>query len=958
LINDPTPVLDYSDIADAWRYRVQVCRDSAFAAPELDTTMAARACTLLTALGDGRHWWRARARDLAGNWAPWSDSTWFRLDPPFDSSAIDRYLYKKGGPPQSAYDTSGYGQAWSAPINGMTADGSGVTPFYLWARDAAGNVGHATAARVDLRYDSIPPKGARAYANEFSRTTSFTVSWGGASDQGGSGLSGRYWIKQKVNGGSWTDLNTSYAGTSYVYSGSQGNKYYFEVAALDSAVNNEAFAGVPECSTMVDNTITSPILVSPYNGAVRDSAATTFRWQRATAQAGSRLQCSYNAAFTAIAKDTVLAADSAVVLTLADSLYYWRAQGRNSPTDTSAWTPARALRIDTQAPAAPVLASPAADSLVNDNTPQFAWGATVGATRYRLQVAADTAFTTPQVDQTVDSTVYTAEVTLQDSAWHWRVRAGDAAGNWSAWSARRAFTVDTRAPAVPAALSPAEGATVTTNLPQFRWNASAGATRYQLQVSVNTSFSPNELDSSLADTALVPQWGIGDGVRYWRLRCRDAAGNWSAWNAHRTMTVSGILRVALATPAAGAVWTPSTALWIQFSKPLNTGYIDTNRVKVRGRYAGIVPQADLVWQAASRTLMVAPDSSFAANDTVTVLLHGGLRDSNGVSYLDGDGNGTAAGDSTDNYQMTFYTTHIGDYNRDRAVGAVDLMLFTLAWYSPFDRFYEAGPYGGAWPHQRIWIGNTTGSTKLDFEDAMGLIHSWDRAAKAPLPGKGGAAGPVALALSADGAALAASCDPALAVRAMDATLRSGDGLALGDPEPSAMWRHEGLPGLFLAKRQGGDLLISAASWPGAAGDGSLFAVPVSSGAGGDRTATLDYRLYDGAGAEVASGSVSCAVSGAPGLPPSFALGRAAPNPALRRATISYQLPAASPVRLEVYNITGQRVATLVDAAQPAGYYARDWDLTDDGGRRVGAGVYFYKLAAGTHHSIGKLTVVR
>jgi hypothetical protein len=436
LINDPTPALDYSDIADAWRYRVQVCRDSAFAAPELDTTVSARACTLLTALGDGRHWWRARARDLAGNWAVWSDSTWFRLDtqspaapggitanganpsvwtktnnfaisftPPFDSSAIDRYFYKKGGPPSSAYDTSGYGMAWSAPINGMTADGSGVTPFYLWARDAAGNLDHATAARVDLRYDSIPPQGAAAVSNEFSRTPTFTVSWGAGSDLGGSGLSGRYWIKQKVNGGSWTDLNTYYAGTSYVYSGSQGNKYYFEVAALDSAVNNEAFAGVPECSTMVDNTITSPILVSPYNGAVRDSAATTFRWQRATAQAGSRLQCSYNAAFTALAKDTVLAADSAATLVLTDSLYYWRAQGRNSASDTSAWTPARTLRIDTQAPAAPVLASPAADSLVNDNTPQFTWGAIVGATRYRLQVAADTAFTAPQVDQTVDSTV-------------------------------------------------------------------------------------------------------------------------------------------------------------------------------------------------------------------------------------------------------------------------------------------------------------------------------------------------------------------------------------------------------------------------------------------------------------------------------------------------------------------------------------------------------------------------
>ncbi|MRR09868.1 T9SS type A sorting domain-containing protein, partial [bacterium] len=146
--------------------------------------------------------------------------------------------------------------------------------------------------------------------------------------------------------------------------------------------------------------------------------------------------------------------------------------------------------------------------------------------------------------------------------------------------------------------------------------------------------------------------------------------------------------------------------------------------------------------------------------------------------------------------------------------------------------------------------------------------------------------------------------------------------------------------------------------PGAAGDGALFAVPVSGSAGADRTVTLDYRIYDGAGAEIAAGSASCEAAGRPGLPPAFALGRAAPNPALRRATISYQLPAASPVTLEVYNITGQKVATLVDGPQPAGYYAQDWDLADARGNRVGAGVYFYKLSAGTHHAIGKLTVVR
>ena len=245
----------------------------------------------------------------------------------------------------------------------------------------AGNLDYRNNAQVDLRYDSIPPQGAVARSNEFSRTANFTVSWNDGSDQGGAGLSGNYKIRCKINSGTWHDTLGNYSGTQWNYSGANGNKYYFEVAAWDLAGNSEVVTSVAECSTLVDNAITCPILVSPYNGEIRDSASNIFLWQRATVQAGSRLQCSYNPAFTALAKDTLLAADSSGTLVLTDSLYYWRVRGEDSGTDTSGWSPARTLRIDTQAPAAPVLAVPANDTLTNDNTPSFIWGEVASSVR-------------------------------------------------------------------------------------------------------------------------------------------------------------------------------------------------------------------------------------------------------------------------------------------------------------------------------------------------------------------------------------------------------------------------------------------------------------------------------------------------------------------------------------------------------------------------------------------------
>ena len=78
-------------------------------------------------------------------------------------------------------------------------------------------------------------------------------------------------------------------------------------------------------------------------------------------------------------------------------------------------------------------------------------------------------------------------------------------------------------------------------------------------------------------------------------------------------------------------------------------------------------------------------------------------------------------------------------------------------------------------------------------------------------------------------------------------------------------------------------------------------------------------------------------------PERFELGANYPNPFNPSTVIPYQLPASMRVRLEVLNILGQRIATLVDGEQPAGFHTATWDATDAAGVAVGAGVYIYRL---------------
>jgi hypothetical protein len=74
------------------------------------------------------------------------------------------------------------------------------------------------------------------------------------------------------------------------------------------------------------------------------------------------------------------------------------------------------------------------------------------------------------------------------------------------------------------------------------------------------------------------------------------------------------------------------------------------------------------------------------------------------------------------------------------------------------------------------------------------------------------------------------------------------------------------------------------------------------------------------------------------LPAAYTLLPNYPNPFNPTTTIGFGLPESGPVRLSVYNVLGQRVATLVDDALPAGWHTAAWDA-----RRVSSGLYVYRL---------------
>jgi hypothetical protein len=89
------------------------------------------------------------------------------------------------------------------------------------------------------------------------------------------------------------------------------------------------------------------------------------------------------------------------------------------------------------------------------------------------------------------------------------------------------------------------------------------------------------------------------------------------------------------------------------------------------------------------------------------------------------------------------------------------------------------------------------------------------------------------------------------------------------------------------------------------------------------------------------------------LPTEVGLLQNYPNPFNPSTQIEYGLPEASHVLLEVYNVLGERVATLVDGAQPAGYFSARFDAAS-----LPSGLYFYRLTTNATSMIKKMMFVK
>ncbi|MEO6761435.1 MAG: Ig-like domain-containing protein [Candidatus Saccharimonadales bacterium] len=208
--------------------------------------------------------------------------------------------------------------------------------------------------------------------------------------------------------------------------------------------------------------------------------------------------------------------------------------------------------------ATPTPATPA--NVYTTASPTFSWAAGSGSASpsYTVQWSKDSSFASGVTSQTSSSTSYAASG-FTDGTWYWRVKANDAYGLSTTWTAGTKFYVDTDAPTTPGkpTLDSANGTGYATNdtrstQPLIDWTGStdsggsglSSAAPYTLQWSQDSNFGSVVGSSSVSALALSPPVPLAEGVWYFRIVATDNAGNTS------TSPVSDAISIDKTNPSA------------------------------------------------------------------------------------------------------------------------------------------------------------------------------------------------------------------------------------------------------------------------------------------------------------------------------------------------------------------------------------------------------------------------
>ncbi|MFC1528049.1 FlgD immunoglobulin-like domain containing protein [Candidatus Neomarinimicrobiota bacterium] len=122
--------------------------------------------------------------------------------------------------------------------------------------------------------------------------------------------------------------------------------------------------------------------------------------------------------------------------------------------------------------------------------------------------------------------------------------------------------------------------------------------------------------------------------------------------------------------------------------------------------------------------------------------------------------------------------------------------------------------------------------------------------------------------------------------------------------------------------------------------------------------SIDPNFYNAWDYDTNSPNLEVELTGG-ALPHQFSLGDNYPNPFNPTTTVEFKLPIGANVKLNVYNLLGERIATIYNSYAQPGNYKATWNGLDLNGNQVPSGTYLFELDAGEYfHQVKKMTMIK
>ncbi|MFZ5902164.1 MAG: M4 family metallopeptidase [Chloroflexota bacterium] len=602
--SDLRPTFDWTDIAAANNYTIQIAKNAAFTSPTVNTTSAASTYTPTAALpANTMMYWRVRTNAASGasDWTPYR--TFTTPNPPsvptLSSPANNALLTSftpvldwndstvPAGAPSFKYyevqvdnnsDFSSPEESGTTALNNITDSQFAVSPAlagntkYYWRVRSVNQNDHTSLWSTSRYFRTIISAPVLSPVTADSLRPTFD--WDDAV-----GSFTNYTIQVSKND-TFTQfvLNTKATNSTYTPTVSlPANTPLWWRVQINGANGPSAWTtGNPFTSP---NPPSAPVLVSPANNYLTLDYTPYLNWNASTIPTGGaaldyyQVQVDNNSDFSSPEVDEMTTgtdttnSEFTVPTDLAtNTKFYWRVRAVNTIGEKSVWPASRYFRAAILPPVLNDVTGP-----LFNLRPTFTWTAVSGATNYTIQVSKNSTYASPTVNKTASGPTYTPVVDLPGGVpVYWRVRSNSANGP-SDWVAGNSFTTP-NPPSVPVLASPASNALTTDYTPLLNWNNStvpSGVTfkNYELEVDNDSDFSSPVVDivtalNDVTDSDYEPPLNLSSNTKYyWRVRSVNTLDEVSTWSAVRYFRTA-LLPPGLITPWGAVSTLRPTFDWI------------------------------------------------------------------------------------------------------------------------------------------------------------------------------------------------------------------------------------------------------------------------------------------------------------------------------------------------------------------------------------------------------------